>query len=536
MHRTGAPLSVRELPDLLDRVHAALTERRDVLDDLNVFPVPDGDTGTNMVLTVRSSLTALREAQPAPGAELSRAVIQGAVRGARGNSGVILSQVIRAVVEELTGRRRIDAATYALALEQARALAYEAVAEPVEGTMLTAIAAAAAAARATVAAGADLVATSARTCAAVAAAVEATPDQLAVLREAGVVDAGARGFEVVLAAVHGHLTGEAPPVRRDAPARTERRREEGCHGSLAHPFEVQYLLDASDERAATIRRSLESLGDSVVVVAAGGLLNVHVHTGQVGPAIEVGLEHGRPRDIEVVHLGDQIVHRATAGRVATGAVAVLSGPGAMAVAAAPHVEVVDGAAGRLPAVADLLDAVDRVAADHVVLLPGHRNVVPTARQAAELARRDRGREVDVIDAACTPPSVLAALAVLDPEGDPRTTAAQLAEAATAVATGEVVGAVRDADTAVGPVREGTPLGLVDGEVVAVDVDPLVTFRAVATALEVGRAELITLLVGAEPTADERAAVTALLAELAPTAELEVIDAGHRPSRYWIGVE
>ncbi len=532
----GAPLSVRELPALLERVHSALTERRDVLDDLNVFPVPDGDTGTNMALTVRSSLTALREAQPGSGAHLSREVIRGAVRGARGNSGVILSQVIRAVVEELTGHHEIDAATYARALERARRLAYEAVAEPVEGTILTALGAAAATARQAVDDGHDLVEASARTCEAVAAAVERTPELLAVLREAGVVDAGARGFEVVLAAVHGHLTGEAPPVHRDSPRHAERRPEAGCHGSLAHPYEVQYLLDAPDEHAAAVRDGLESLGDSVVVVAAGGLLNVHVHTAHIGPAIEVGLGHGQASNIQVVHLGEQMSHRAAASHVNVAAVAVLSGVGVMALAQALHVEVVDGAAGRLPSVADLVEAVQRTSAHEVMILPGHRNAVAAAVQAAEIVESDVGRQVYVIEAASTPPAVLAALAVLDPEGDPGTVRSEVTDAASAVRVGEVVAATRDADTPIGVVRAGQPLALVAGEVVAIEDEPTEALRKVVTRLELAQAEIVTLLVGDAVTEAERNSAVALLEELAPDADLEVVEGGQRPSRYWVGVE
>ncbi len=536
MQRQGAPLSVRELPALLERVHGALTERRDVLNDLNVFPVPDGDTGTNMVLTVRSSLSALHDARPAPGATLSREVIRGAVRGARGNSGVILSQVIRAVVEELTGQHRIDAATYADALGRARKLAYEAVAEPVEGTILTAIGAAAVTSRNAADAGEDLIGVSARTCAAVAEAVAATPEQLAVLRDAGVVDAGARGFEVVLAAVHGHLSGDTPKVQLDAPAHSEPRAERGCHRSLDHPYEVQFLLDAPDESSSEVRRSLEALGDSVVVVAAGGLLNVHVHTADIGAAIEVGIEHGRPSDIQVTNLGEQIARRAEGSHLAVAAVAVVSGPGAMELVRAPHVEVVDGAAGRLPSVADLVDAIDGCPARRVLVLPGHPNAVATAHQAAELARRDGRREVTVVDPAVTPPAVLAALAVLDPTGDPDAVAAEVAASASGVRAGEVVAATRDADTPIGAVSAGQPLAVVDGEVILVDDDPLAVLRAVATRLEVGGAELVTLLVGDEVTWDEREAAGALLVELAGDAELEILDAGQAPVRYWVGVE
>ncbi len=538
VHGPGAPpavreLSARELPTLLERVHADLADRREVLDDLNVFPVPDGDTGTNLVLTVRASLTALHQAGDASGAERSREVVRGAVRGARGNSGVILSQVIRAVVERLAGHARIDATTYADALEDAAGLAYEAVAEPVEGTILTAIAAASRAARAAADAGAGLVEASERTCEAVAEAVAATPEQLAVLRDAGVVDAGARGFEVVLAAVHGHLTGEAAPVHLDTPPPSERAADPACHGSLVHPFEVQYLLDASDEKAGEIRRALEALGDSVVVVAAGGLLNVHVHTDRIGPAIEVGLAHGRPSDLEVTHLGEQIASRATPAAAGIGVVAVLDGPGVRDLVEGSYVEVVPGGAGRLPSVADLLAAVDGLSARDVLLLPGHRNAVAAARQAVGEAA---GRSLHVIESATTPPAVLAALAVLEADGEVSEVVAAVTDAAAAVRAGEVVGATRAATTPIGPVEVGRPLAVVDGEVVAADADPIAALRHLAEPLRLAEAELVTLMVGAEVEPGEREAAVAALTEVAGDAELEVVDLGQRPARYWVGAE
>jgi uncharacterized protein len=533
----GAPLSARELPALLERVHAALTERRDALDDLNVFPVPDGDTGTNMTLTVRAGLEALRRAGSSGPEELARSVIRGAVRGARGNSGVILSQVVRAVVEVLSGKREVDTATYARALEHARQLAYEAVAEPVEGTMLTAITAACEAASSAVADGLDLVAASARIVAATADAVERTQEQLDVLTEAGVVDAGARGFEVVLAAVHGHLTGEDAPVvhDEDRPHRVDADGET-CHGSLHFRFEVQYLLDADDEVAGPLRHRLEVLGDSVVVVAAGGLLNVHVHTDDVGGAIEEGLRFGSPSEIEVTHFGDEIsARRAAHPPSQVGVVAVLQGAGLVRLARELGAVVVEGSAGALPSVADLLNAVGGVRATRVAILPGHRNAVPTAHKTVDVAVAEGGRPLEVIEGATSPPAILAALAVLDPSGPQEQVLADLAAAAEAVRVGEVVGAVRDAVTPVGPVREGQPLAVTDGSVVGAFDDPLDALVAVCEGVGAGTAEVVTLLLGDEVGAEEREQALERLGELA-TGELEVIDAGCRPTRYWVGVE
>lgn len=539
---SGAPLAVRELPALFDRVHAALASRRQVIDDLNVFPIPDGDTGTNMTLTVRAGLEALREAQDLD-VDAARSSIRGTLRGARGNSGVILSQVVRAVIEVVTGHARVDAPVYAAALARARDLAYEAVAEPVEGTILTAIGAAAGAAEAAADRGDGLVATSAAALRATAAAVEETREQLEVLREAGVVDAGARGFEVLLGAVHEHLTGDAYAAREDVVPQLARTADGSCRPSLSSPYEVQYLLDAADAVAVPLRRRLEQLGESVVVVAAGDLLNVHVHTAEIGPAIEVGLEHGRPSAIEVTNLGEQLEARGAArdpgrvdpAQVPLGAVAVLDGSGLRAIARRRGAEVVQGSAGRLPSVEALLDAVLAARAEHVLVLPGHRNGVAAAEGAAALAARDHGVEVDVVTEADAPPAVLAALAVLDLDAPAAQVVEDVRAAAAAMRTGEVVDAVRDAVTPVGPVRRGQPLAVVDGDVVAACATPLAALYAVLTALSVEEAEVVTVLVGAG--VDEHTRTDALgLVATTTDAEVEVVDAGQRPARFCIGVE
>jgi uncharacterized protein len=540
----GAPLATRELPALLERVHASLEARRQVIDDLNVFPVPDGDTGTNMTLTVRAGLDALREEAPRSGRAASKVVTRGVLRGARGNSGVILSQVLRAVVEVVTGHREVDAALYAQALDRARDLAYEAVAEPVEGTILTAIAAAADAANEGVAAGHDLVGTSALICSRVAAAVEETTDQLAVLRDAGVVDAGARGFEVLVAAVHGHLTGQEPPVREDLPPPGVRGSQGGCLADLAFPFEVQYLLDARDRVAPLLRHELEGIGDSVVVVAAGNLLNVHVHTDDVGAAVEAGLEYGRPSRIEVVHFGDQIAGRTRSGHglrapvpelPALGTVAVLDGTGVSVLARSLGAIVVRGTAGALPSVADLLDAIASSEAPDVLVLPGHRNAVPTALQAAQLAAAEGDERVRVIEEATTPPAVLAALAVVDATAPAEQVLADARAAAAQVRAGAVVAASRDAETPVGPVRRGQPLVVVDGEVRTVHEEPLEALVALGTALEVADAEVVALHLGGDVDAAEATAAVERLEGLTD-AEVEVLEAGQRPVRYWVGAE
>ena len=538
----AAPLAARELPVLFDRVHRALVQRRDQIDDLNVFPVPDGDTGTNMVLTIRAGLEALHDARRMRRVrdvdDLATLVIRGVIRGARGNSGVIVSQVVRAVVEVVTGRDEIDAALYADALRHARDLAYEAVAHPVEGTMLSAIAAAADAASAAVADGADLLETSAAACRATARAVERTREQLDVLAEAGVVDAGARGFEVLLAAVHRHVSGEGLDVVVDAPRGLTTEGSGACHGSLAHPFEVQYLLDAPDAVAGELREELEGLGDSVVVVAAGGLLNVHVHTAAVGASIDAALAYGTPTRLEVVDLGDAIRSSSASrtGHAARGvaAVAVALGRRMHALLADFGVALVEHA-GATPSVDDLVGAVESVAADRVLLFPGARQVTEVVRQAAELARTD-GYRVEVLAEVDTPVAVLVAATVMDPAGDPDDVTADVRTAVEGLEVAEVVAAVADGGSTAGPVRAGELVVRVDGEARAVAGDLPEAAAVACDLLGAADAEVVTVLHGADSSFEERGDVDAVISERAPAAHVESLDAGVRPAVLWIGVE
>lgn len=523
-----------DLAAFLRRAHRALAAHRHELDELNVFPVPDGDTGTNMAGTMAAVTEALDDA--GCDADLAATVVRAALRGARGNSGVILSQVLRGFVEHVEG----GTAGLAAALEAARERGYAAVSKPVEGTILTAISAAADAAAAASERGDALIDACDAVLQATSDAVQGTTAQLEALREAGVVDAGARGFEVVVAALRRHVAGEDEPAAGHHVARggPDARRETG---SLEFQYEVQYLLEAGDDAVVPLRQALDELGDSVVVVSAGELLSIHVHTNAIGPAIEAGVALGRPSRIEVTRFEDQVAARHAAADAGTtgegdevGCVAVLPGPGLRRLAEDHGAVVVDGRAGDLPTVATLADAVARQRARIVVLLPGHPNAVPTARQVAKLVREEHDRAVEVIAEAVGPVQVLSALAVWDPS-DPDTVQAATA-AARACHTGEVVPATRDATTPIGEVRSGQWLSVVAGEVVEVHDDPLEALTGLAARLRGGidgPGELATLLIGAGGDRDEAAR---RVADALDEIELEVVDAGQRPARYVLGIE
>lgn len=542
-----------DLPALLRSMAAALSEAREEVDNLNVYPVPDGDTGTNLHATVQSAVDAVDalDAPHATDADVAMAAARGALRGAAGNSGVIFSQVVRAIAEHLA-EGAITADGLATVLQRASALSYDAIAQPVAGTILTAMDAAADAADPGDDGASDLAELLVRVLEAVSDAVATTRDMLEANRRAGVVDAGARGFEVALDGALAFLEGRTfqpgapPPVRRTAHDVVTRE-----SGSLTYAYEVQYLLEASDEVAEPLRERLTALGDSVVVVACGGLLNVHVHTNDVDGAVEAGAVHGRPSRVLVTSFEDQIAgseamaggpddpfdepapEGAPVGRNAVGYLAVVPGPGLAQLVRGMGAVAVDGAAGALPTVATVLNAVGTVQADEIVLLPGHPNVVPTMHQASDVSVAEGGRPLAVVDDAVSVPTVLAVLAVARTDG---LDLDALADTARHVTAGEVVAAVRDADTPLGPVRQGQWLALVDGGVVTVTDDAVDAATAVVVNSATADTEIITLIAGADVDEQERDRVVEAIEQCLPSVEVEVVDGGQRPSRWIVGAE
>jgi hypothetical protein len=512
----------------------ALVEHQAEIDELNVFPVPDGDTGTNLALTLRAACDALAaDAAPTAAAAL-RTLARGAVLGARGNSGVIVSQILRGFADAVDGAA-CDARGLQAALRQAADHAYAAVAEPLEGTILTV---ARAAADAGDAAGAAALAAVVK--AAVAGAVEAldhTTEQLPALARAGVVDAGGRGLVVLLDALAGVVTGVhdglAPPRRSARPrSALESAREAG---SDQYAYEVQYLLDASDAAVATLRTELGRMGDSLVAVGTGdGTWNVHVHVNDVGAAIEAGVEAGRPYRITVVRFADQATPPPVSERSGIAVVAVAPGEGLAHLFAGEGVHVVGGGPGDNPSMAEVLATVRDSGAAHVVLLPNASQVSAVVEAAADQAR-DEGIDVAVVPTR-SPVQGLAAVAVHDGGRRFGDDVVAMAEAAAATRWAEVTVAQREALTSLGRVTSGDVLGLIDGEVV--EIGASVSDVALATLdrlLGVG-GELITIIVGADADPGLADHVSGHIAEVAPLIDVAVFDGGQPHYPLLLGVE
>ncbi|MFL6132984.1 MAG: DAK2 domain-containing protein, partial [Nocardioidaceae bacterium] len=374
-----------------DLALTALGETREEIDALNVYPVPDGDTGTNLYLTVEAARGALLDAvggdestspTPADVRTALSAFARGALLGARGNSGVILSSLVGALCKRLgeAGPDDRSALVFAEGMAVAAQAGYAAVGQPVEGTILSVAQAAADAAGRSAEDPSHRLGHVIRAAAAAAReAVARTPDQLAVLRDAGVVDAGGRGLSVVLDAAETAVTGRRP-VGGKAPLGTHAIPVPLPSGDLTPDgpaYEVMYLLDADDSAVPALRAALGPLGDSLVVVGGDGLWNVHVHVDDVGAALEAGIEAGRPHRVQVTHFADQVERqvgrRPAAQRAGRAVVVVAAGTGLGELFLQAGATVVPGGPGRRPSTAQVLEAVTSAGAAEVIVLPNDRD-------------------------------------------------------------------------------------------------------------------------------------------------------------------
>ncbi|MEU1310424.1 DAK2 domain-containing protein [Streptomyces cinnamoneus] len=513
----------------------ALGRSREEIDAINVYPVADGDTGTNLYLTVESAARAVEAVfeghattGPAsrPGlAEAVRAMAHGALIGARGNSGTILAQLLRGMAEVLAPARDArhrtagpddattapapapasgsdDAALLRRALRRAVESAYEGVARPVEGTVLTVAAAAAEAAATT---GGDGPAVARAAYDGAAAALEATPGQLEVLGRAGVVDAGGKGLVEVLGALAAALAGGTPAPRPPAvtsPRGTRAWQTEGCPADLggdalpgAGPaFEVIYLLEADDAAVARLRTRLDALGESLVVVGGDGLWNVHVHVDDAGAAVEAGVDAGRPYRIRITHFGSAAEERTRVAEPAQRAVvAVVPGAGLAALCGEAGATVVAVRPGEPPAAGELLQAIRRAHAREVVLLPNDADLRHTAAAAAEQARTE-GVRVALIPTR-SPVQGIAALAVHESGRRFDEDVVAMTAAAGATRYAELVVAERQSWTMAGVCQAGDVLGLIDGDVAVIGAELAGTAETVLDRMLAAGGEMVTLVLG-----------------------------------------
>ncbi|MGW1333549.1 DAK2 domain-containing protein [Streptomyces rubiginosohelvolus] len=577
-----------QLPDDLDAVAVrtwcslaleALGRERAEIDAINVYPIADGDTGTNLYLTLESASAAVEAVfaahetgATAPAtADAVRAMAHGALIGARGNSGTILAQLLRGMAGVLADGG--DAAHLRLALTSAADAARQAVAHPVEGTVLTVAAEAAEAAEAARGEAPDLRTVVTAAYEGARAALARTPEQLAVLGRAGVVDAGGRGLVAVLGALVETVTGQAPvrgprtasgnaakaPVTVDGgsvvglpvggtpvegvtegglPASAPVEGPPDCpeDGSAGPAFEVIYLLEARDEQVARLRTRLDALGDSLVVVGGDGLWHVHVHVDDAGAAVEAGVEAGRPYRIRITHFATESGHdvRVQAEPAQRAVVVVVPGDGLAGLCTEAGATTVIARPGEPPASGELVEAIRRAHAREVVLLPNDAALRHTAAAAAEQARTEGVRVALVPTRAAV--QGIAALAVHEPDRGFDEDVVAMTAAAGATRYAELAVAERQSWTMAGICQAGDILGLIDGDVAVIGSDVPHTARTVLDRMLAAGGELVTLVLGEDVPDALADALEEHVREGHLAVDTVVYRGGHQRAPLLIGVE
>lgn len=548
-------------PDDLRRAIAsfrdALAAHKEGINRLNVYPVPDGDTGSNMALTLESVVAELDGVE----ADLSatcKAIGHGALMGARGNSGVILSQILRGLTQTLAvadDEHGIDGPLLASALEVAAKGAYEAVGNPVEGTILTVVREAAEGATAASADGASLVGVLDAAKAQGADALARTPELLPVLKAAGVVDAGGTGLLLLLDAfllvVDERPLPEASITEAAADAGHVDELQLVAHGAEGHAggiadlrYEVMYILEAPDAAIPAFKDVWAGIGDSIVVVGGDGLHNCHIHTDDIGAAIEAAIEIGKPSKIRVTDLLEEVEEERwvkeaeqhpepepEAAPVTTAVVAIATGDGIRRIFHSLGARVLTGGQSMNPSTAQILEAVDAAPADHVVILPNNKNIIAVAEQVDAAS----SKSVQVV-ATKGIPEGFAALMAYDPDAELAANVADMAEAAANVVAGEITRAVRESTCEVGPIAEGDYLGIARDGIRAVAASVADATTELLDHLLAEEHEIVTLIEGEGASAAETRRITQWLEEHHPGVEAEIHPGGQPLYPYFLGIE
>jgi len=506
---------------------AAVEAERAYINDLNVYPVPDGDTGTNLALTVRAILDELEAAHGTGIKDVAAAIAKGSLMGARGNSGVILSQIIRGVCDVCSVTGSLDTGHAKRALVEGAEAAYRAVRQPVEGTMLTVIRTMAEAAQ-DVPDSAPLAALAEHVDRAGRVAVERTPEQLAVLKQNGVVDAGGYGLVVIFGGLLAIATGQA--VQRVA-AREGRAAEAAREVMALRPAELSryryctsLVIKGADVSRDDVEAFVSGQGDSALVVGDEEVLKIHVHVDDPGAILSFGAKHGGIGAVEINDMHEQTRERDERLAVETQAsavVAVVAGEGNKKLFTGLGCgAIIDGGQSMNPSAAQLLEAVDAVAAADVVVLPNNGNVILAAEQASTMSRRR-----SFVVPSRSIPAGLSAMVAFDPGVDGAANAMAMSKAIERVHSAEITHAVRDSEIDGVHVARGQAIGLVDGRLVAADDELLQVFRNVVGKLAEDEPELLTILTalnGSQITADELARVAQ---EVCPACELSLHEGG-----------
>lgn len=554
--------------------HAWLEQHREAINALNVFPVPDGDTGTNMCLTMRAATKEIADSEETAAYVIAERLSRGALMGARGNSGVILSQILRGLSEGLHQKSTFTAADLASALQNAATLAYRAVIKPVEGTILTVIRESAAAAQESASQGSDIVALLGDTAAAAHAAVTRTPDLLPILKQAGVVDAGGQGLTMLLDGMWRYTRGESVQLTQREQLEERAEMQKGrVTVEEEFGYEVVFLLNGENLDVERIRDTITAMGGvSTVVAGDTRLLKVHTHTVTPGKILDYGVSLGSLQDINIENLQEQSLryaaesalehgftgsangafHSASVGGAGTavatppaiassspqrevgeiGTVVVAAGDGWVKVYESLGVSsIVPGGQTMNPSTQELLQAVEACPSPKVILLPNNKNIVMSARQVINLT----AKQVYVIPSDSLPQGVSALLAFnFDASFEENCKAMEAAIERVQVA--EITEAVRSVQIDGVNVAQGDIIGLVNGKLVTSETDMAGVVREVLTRMRADQYEIITVYYGADVSADMASVMARQIKEWFPGQEIEVVEGGQPFYAYVISAE
>lgn len=526
---------------LLERNHQKVN-------DLNVFPVPDGDTGTNMLLTMRAAYKRIQDSQDNHVGLVAYELSYGALMGARGNSGVILSQIWRGLARGLKDKRTFNAQELAVAMQLASETAYKGVMRPVEGTILTVIREAAVEAQDAARKSSDLRFLLERVVERCQQVLAQTPEMLPVLKQAGVVDAGGQGLLYILEGMLRYVYGELfdvveLPVAPQVPAQALAAPAEG----LEYPYDVQFILMGEKLDIMAVRSAIDAMGDSTVVVGDDQTIKVHVHVKDPGIPLSYGASQGKLQDVVVENM--QMQMEAIIGTTAEAgearfepAVALQEGQiGVVAVAAGSGLArifrslgasgIVNGGQSNNPSTEEIYRAVEAVPTDRIIILPNNKNIVLAAEAVKDLSHK----QIAVVPTGTVPQGVSALLS-LDRDGPLKETAASMEEASKQVTSGEITVATRSVLLDDVNVAQGQIVGLVDGRLCASDSDISEVLRQVLKAMNAEDRELVSIYYGQDVSASDAQLLASRIAALYPHLEIELLEGGQAIYQYILGAE
>ncbi len=526
-------IRAQELKYMITKSLDALAARREEINQLNVFPVPDGDTGTNMYLTLQAVIAEMERCSNHDDmSALCGAITKGSLMGARGNSGVVLSQILKGVCEVFQKEKVLGVGEFSEALARGSEVAYRAVMRPVEGTILTVIREAADEGRALAKDARSLeewlkgVIDKSRT------TLEFTPELLPVLKEAGVVDAGGMGLVVFLEGLYAALTGEeiesVSVSGGGVPLPHEAGEEEGR-------YEAQFLLRCKDAKIEEFKERLKNLGSSVLVVGGDKVYRVHIHTDELGRVIEEASSIGRLSEVEITDLKEQIED--VASRKVTGEdgkkvglVAVAVGDGIKEILKNMGVDVVvNGGQSMNPSTAEMLEAIESLPYEEVMVVPNNKNIIPAAEQTQELTNK----KITVIPAKAITEG-FSSLIVFDPQESCEVNREKMVKAIAGVRTGAVTIAVRDSHFGLSRIKKGDYIGLFQGKIVAAGKDLGKTTTKLIQKMIDDHSEIITMVIGEEAVKEASEEIIRFIEGTG--IDFEVIEGGQPVYHYIIGVE